>query len=691
MQNLTASQKLLLQNYRQVASIVMDDITITNEDILEGGMVINRSTQSGTSLEIGSVIAAEMALQLQNFDGRFNADDFEGKTLSTSISATDGTDTATLQMGYFIIDSVAKKNRAIQITALDRMAAFDKDATAWTGTKTLANVIIWCATQCNVPCQLTVTDLSIYPNYNVAVDFPEESHTYRELLSWACECMGICAYADWTGRLAVGWYSNTGLALTAADRKENSTQVAENAITVTGIKIDDTQYGNDGYILQITDNDFATQKSATVGPALRTWLNGFSYVPISTTVLPMPWVWPLDGGTNDTLPVIVTNMTFKLNGFTALSAKGESLTKKGMAQANPLTRRESALVKALQEATRADYDMKIDNLLLMNQLAAYSMGLYPHVEELPDGSKIFTYTDQPELADSEKVYRFNANGFFVSNDGGETWISGLDGDGNLVVHILTADTIVTGTIRDATGNNYWNLDTGDVHFQSVTVLAEGVEQAQASANQAQHTATDAMTNASAAQTLAEAVQNLVLTDYVTTSEYERNSQAVQSSFTSVEQRIGQVQDIADGYYDDLSNDVDSLRSAQNTANSQITALIANQSTMEQTARSISAEVSQQATLINDLETYTENLSARVELTATGVDISGGDTTAKTYVHINGDGLSITDGENVSAEFVGERAYVNQVYSYGGLTFTNGKNGQYSAIWYMDDNGRAVLK
>ena len=469
MQNLTTAQKLLLQNYRQGASIVMDDVTITNEDILEGGMVINRSSQSGTSLEIGSVVAAEMALQLQNFDGRFDDVDFEGQTLNVSISATDGTDTATLQMGYFIIDSVQKRNRAVQITALDRMAAFDKDAEPWTGTKSLANVVIWCASQCNVPCELTVNDMSGYPNYSVTVSFPEDEHTYRELLSWACECMGICAYADWAGKLKVGWYSDTGVRLTSADRKENSTELAENAITVTGVKVDDTQFGNEGYIIQIQDNDFATENYMTVGAALATWLTGFSYTPISTTVLPMPWVWPLDGGESSGTDIIISNMTFKLNGFTALSAKGESLTKKGMAQANPLTRRESALVKALQEATRADYDGKIDNLLLMNQLAAYSMGLYQHVEEQADGSKIFIFSDTPDLDDAEKVYKFTANGFFVSNDGGETWNSGLDSDGNLVVHILTADTIVTGTIRDAGGVNYWDLDTGNMRMTGVDV------------------------------------------------------------------------------------------------------------------------------------------------------------------------------------------------------------------------------
>ena len=248
---------------------------------------------------------------------------------------------------------------------------------------------------------------------------------------------------------------------------------AENPIVVTGVKVDNTVFGTSGYVLQVTDNDFATEEYMTIGADLLTYLNGFGYLPFSCTVLPMPWLWPLDGGDIEGESTIITNVTFKLNGYTALVAKGESLTKKGMASANPLTRRESALVKALQEAARADTDQKIDNLLLMNQLAAYSMGLYPHVQELGDGSKVFTYTDAPDIEDSTKVYRFNANGFFVSNDGGATWNSGLDGDGNLLVHILTADTIVTGTIRDATNTNYWNLDTGDMQVTATVSIDVG--------------------------------------------------------------------------------------------------------------------------------------------------------------------------------------------------------------------------
>lgn len=473
MYNLTDIEKRAFQTGKQYAEITMDDLKITNEDILEGGLVINRSTQSGTSIEIGSVIAAELALQLTNPDGRFDDVEFEGGVPNVVLKAADAYDEFSMPMGVFTIDQAEKQNGKIQITALDKMAAFDKTATGMTD-MTLMNVVLWCASRCHVTCNMTAADFAEFPNYNVTVTaVVDGEHTYREILSWACECMGVCAYADWAGRLMVGWYSDTGLELSNADIKESTIQQAENAITVTGVKIgDETQYGVDGYVIQITDNDFATEKKDVIGPALLTWLNGFSYTPISMTVLPMPWIWPLDGGTVNGTQTIISNMTFKLNGYTALSVKGETTTKKGMAQANPLTKRESALVKALQNAARAETDEKIDALLLMNQLAAYSMGLYPHVETLADGSKIFTYTDKPTLAASTKVYRFNANGFFVSNDGGQTWNSGLDSDGNLLVHILTADIVRTGLLSAVEiniGNGTFTVDqNGNVVANSLT-------------------------------------------------------------------------------------------------------------------------------------------------------------------------------------------------------------------------------
>ena len=45
--------------------------------------------------------------------------------------------------------------------------------------------------------------------------------------------------------------------------------------------------------------------------------------------------------------------------------------------------------------------------------------------------------DKPNLSDSMKLWKMTANGFVVSNDGGVTWNSGWDVNGNAVMNILS--------------------------------------------------------------------------------------------------------------------------------------------------------------------------------------------------------------------------------------------------------------
>ena len=63
--------------YRQVVDInfygLNDELHITDEDIVLGGFSVNRYCVSGSKIEIGSVVAAELELKLNNADGRFNS------------------------------------------------------------------------------------------------------------------------------------------------------------------------------------------------------------------------------------------------------------------------------------------------------------------------------------------------------------------------------------------------------------------------------------------------------------------------------------------------------------------------------------------------------------------------------------------------------------------------------------------
>ena len=81
--------------------------TITEANIVQGGLKIDRYSVTGSKIEIGSAVAAELSLKLRNYDGEFDDFSFEGADLyvkigvkgikSSTVTADDGT------LGNFIL------------------------------------------------------------------------------------------------------------------------------------------------------------------------------------------------------------------------------------------------------------------------------------------------------------------------------------------------------------------------------------------------------------------------------------------------------------------------------------------------------------------------------------------------------------------------------------------------------------
>ena len=78
--------------------------------------------------------------------------------------------------------------------------------------------------------------------------------------------------------------------------------------------------------------------------------------------------------------------------------------------------------------------------------------------------------DEPNITDAVNCIRLNKNGIGFSTNGyggpfNSAWtIGGTLDMGVINVANLSASDVVTGTIRDRTGTNYWNLDTGEFNL-----------------------------------------------------------------------------------------------------------------------------------------------------------------------------------------------------------------------------------
>lgn len=340
--------------------------TITDADIIQGGLKIDRYCVTNSKIEVGSAVASELSLKLRNYDGNFNDVSFEGAVLNIKIgiklssvlegatlgkgilgrmilgSASSDQDVAYVPCGLFIVDTPPRKLSTISISALDYMVLFDREVNA-SALSFPIHVDALIQKICSI-CNVTLaTDVSVLPNHYFSIGgLPDTNQklTYRQLLQWCAQLTGTCAFMDGSGRLVLKWYEQTGVTITASERY--SSDMLENDITITGFTCDDGKgntylSGTADYTLDLSDCGFLTNAYEGVLKELQAARGGFSYRPYSATIKSAPYLFPLDmirykdkdGVVHDT---IVTNVTLALNCNTAISGAGETVTSSSYAQ-----------------------------------------------------------------------------------------------------------------------------------------------------------------------------------------------------------------------------------------------------------------------------------------------------------------------------------------------------------------------
>lgn len=339
---------------------------ITDADIIQGGLKIDRYCVTNSKIEVGSAVASELSLKLQNYDGKFNDVSFEGAVLNVKIgiklssvlesatlgkgilrrmilgSASSDQDVAYVPCGLFIVDTPPRKLSTISISALDYMVLFDREVNA-SALSFPIHVDALIQKICSI-CNVTLaTDVSVLPNHYFSIGgLPDTNQTltYRQLLQWCAQLTGTCAFMDGSGRLVLKWYEQTGVTITASERY--SSDMLENDITITGFTCDDVNgntylSGTADYTLDLSDCGFLTNAYDGVLKELQAARGGFAYRPYSATIKSAPYLFPLDmirykdkdGVVHDT---IVTNVTLALNCNTAISGAGKTVTSSSYAQ-----------------------------------------------------------------------------------------------------------------------------------------------------------------------------------------------------------------------------------------------------------------------------------------------------------------------------------------------------------------------
>lgn len=381
---------------------------ITDADIIQGGLKIDRYCVTNSKIEVGSAVASELSLKLRNYDGKFNDVSFEGAVLNVKIGIhaantselgkfilgksvlgfakglgnfilgtgrlgdySVDTEVYWVPCGLFIVDTPPRKLSTISISALDYMVLFDREVNV-SALFFPIHVDALIQKICSI-CNVTLaTDVSVLPNHYFSIGgLPDTNQklTYRQLLQWCAQLTGTCALMDGSGRLVLKWYEQTGVTITASERY--SSDMLENDITITGFTCDDGKgntylSGTADYTLDLSDCGFLTNAYEGVLKELQAAHGGFTYRPYSATIKSAPYLFPMDmirykdkgGAFHNT---IVTNVTFSLNCNTSISGVGETVTSSSYAQS-------TSGVTSQQAATnRANLEKINQNVTQTNQ------------------------------------------------------------------------------------------------------------------------------------------------------------------------------------------------------------------------------------------------------------------------------------------------------------------------------------
>lgn len=457
-------------------------ISLDNDKVLS--YVIKDATSADGIFEIGSAIAKQHTFTLDNVNRAYDRVQLGGAQVDAKVKVQLSETVEVIRKGIFYITKAYKKGKTVVCEAYDGMVKFNRPYTD-SGLEypaTVNEIISGACLDCGVSFNAATVEGG---NYTIENQPEDESITYRDVIAYCAQLMGKYAKVDTEGVLYFGWYNfdafitgitdggwfdedtpySSGAALDCgtfspwnnpagydagsfADMKQMhnfqhvlSEQINENDVIVTGIKVttetEEVQYGDDGYVLEISENPFIEEgKAADVAQYLGNKMIGCRMRPMSISVLSNPAIeagdvaFVTDSWLN-TYQALITSTTFELWNSQKVECGAETKEEHEIQGYSALTK---AIISARKNTERqlSDYDKTV---MLMTQLISQGMGMYFTKEPQDDGSYRFYLHDQPTIAASSYVCYLTSNGIMASVDGGTTWA--IDRNGNALFNVLS--------------------------------------------------------------------------------------------------------------------------------------------------------------------------------------------------------------------------------------------------------------
>lgn len=420
---------------------------LTEADIWDNTFKIETASSGTSSFDIGSAVIGKCSFSINNFDERFNQYDFFNATATVWIKLVG--DTQYYRMGFFTVDEPTYANALISLVLLDNMWKFDVPLSEVNITfpTTAQSAINSICSYCGV-----ILNTQQFHGYNFTIsEAPKDDMNCREFLQYVAMIGCNFCVIDDTGALNLKWYQQTDVANFS---RNFNTSIGTDEITITGVKfvIDNTEHriGTDGYVLELSNPLVNESNVNSVLNLIWDVLEGFTLRTFNATTISDLSV---EVGDKCKVTDYKGNEYYSWVTFNSFGLSNHMVQCNAIPPQRTLVKRYSKTVQAAVEEARREASQVISNydlaVQMMNNLAVNAMGGYEEYEDLPTGGRVWYLSNRPitknpttgvcTFESGSTVYKKSGDGFFVSRDGGTTWVNGYNmSTGELVVNVLDA-------------------------------------------------------------------------------------------------------------------------------------------------------------------------------------------------------------------------------------------------------------
>lgn len=469
-------------------------------NLMSGGVKIADGVSSTSKFEIGSTIINQLTIMVFNEEEMFSEYDFTDAVITVWVGMPLDDRIEWLKKGVFNASDPTTTPGVITLKCLDNMSKFDAAYDGGIGfPATLQAIVQYCCNQCGV---LLVNGEFPNFRYQVSQNpFTGTTNiTYRAIIAYCALLAGCYARCNMDGRLEFKWFDTaafdgiidggvfdetteasyqTGDNLDGGNFTDysngdaadggtftetlpyhhiysfSSLSVSTEDVVITGIrvtaadseddagkKIEGETYlcGAEGYVLDVSGNPLIEAgRAKDVAEYLAGRVVGMRFRPFAASAIGDPSWEAGDAAVvtdrkGNSYYTYLTNITYSTGGYASISCDAEPAARHSADRYAEINK----IVSDIKKDSQQKLSEYADYVNQLNSLAINAMGYYETSETQSDGSTINYMHDKPLLSDSTIVYKKTIDGFFISRDGGKTYVGGMDKDANIVANVIAA-------------------------------------------------------------------------------------------------------------------------------------------------------------------------------------------------------------------------------------------------------------